>query len=79
MNRLTISMPDMLEDSLKKFAKKKGESVSKIAADAISHYLNMMRRKKLGSKVLDLVKNSEISPNVIEEIESGRTDCDSRV
>ena len=79
MNRLTISMPDRLEDSLKKFAKKKGESVSKIATEAISHYLNMMRRKKLGSKVLDLIKNSEISPNAIEEIESGRTDCDSRV
>ena len=79
MNRLTISMPEMLQDSLKKFAKKRGESVSKIAADAISHYLNMMRRKKLGSKVLDLIKNAEVSANAIEEIESGRTDSDSRV
>jgi predicted DNA-binding protein len=72
-------MPDQLEDKLKKYAKSERESVSKIAAEAIDHYLNVMKRRKLGKKVLDLVGKAKVSPNAIKELEAGRIDCDSRI
>ncbi|MCK5058007.1 MAG: ribbon-helix-helix protein, CopG family [Candidatus Aminicenantes bacterium] len=79
MSRVTVSMPDPLEDKLKKYAKSERESVSKIAAEAIDHYLNVMKRRKLGKKVLDLVGKAKVSPNTIKELEAGRIDCDSRI
>lgn len=79
MSRVTVSMPDQLEDKLKKYAKSERESVSKIAAEAIDHYLNVMKRRKLGKKVLDLVGKAKVSPNAINELEAGRIDCDSRI
>jgi metal-responsive CopG/Arc/MetJ family transcriptional regulator len=79
MSRVTISIPNKLDGELKKFAKSQKESVSKITAEAIEHYLNVMKRRQLGKKVLDLVGKENVSPNAIKELESGRIDCDSRV
>lgn len=60
---------------MKRFAKSQRESVSRIASEAIEHYLNAMKRRKLGKKVLDLVGKQNISPNAIKELEKGRIDC----
>lgn len=79
MGRVTVSMPDKLEGELKKFAESQRESVSKIASGAIYHYLNVMNRRKLGKKVLDLVGKQDVSPNAIKELEAGRIDCDGRI
>ena len=79
MSRVTISIPNKLDGELKKFAKSQKESVSKITAEAIEHYLNVMKRRQLGKKVLDLVGKENVSPHAINELESGRIDCDRRV
>ncbi|MGD2090501.1 MAG: hypothetical protein PVH61_30295 [Candidatus Aminicenantes bacterium] len=79
MSRVTVSIPNKLEGELKKFAKNQKESVSKITAEAIEHYLNVLKRRQLGNKVLDLVGKENVSPNAIKELEAGRIDCDSRV
>lgn len=79
MSRVTVSISNKLEGELKKFAKSQKESVSKIASEAIEHYLNARKRRQLGNKVLDLVGKENISPNAIKELEEGRIDCDSRV
>jgi metal-responsive CopG/Arc/MetJ family transcriptional regulator len=79
MSRVTVSIPNKLEGELKKFAKSQKESVSKIASEAIEHYLNVRKRRQLGKKVLDLVGKQNVSPNAIKELEAGRIDCDSRI
>ncbi len=79
MSRVTVSIPNKLEGELKKFAESQRESVSKITSEAIEHYLNVQRRRKLGKKVLDLVGKQNVSPNAIKELEAGRIDCDSRI
>jgi metal-responsive CopG/Arc/MetJ family transcriptional regulator len=79
MCRVTVSIPTKLEGELKKFAESQKESVSKIASEAIEHYLNAQKRRQLGKKVLDLVGKQNVSPNAIKELEEGRVDCDSRI
>ncbi len=79
MSRVTVSMPNKLEGELKKIAESQKESVSKIACEAIEHYLNVRKRRQLGKKVLDLVGKQNVSPNAIKELEAGRIDCDRRI
>jgi metal-responsive CopG/Arc/MetJ family transcriptional regulator len=79
MSRVTVSIPNKLEGELKKFARSQRESVSKIASEAIEHYLNVRKRRQLGKKVLDLIGKQNVSPNAIKELEAGRIDCDRRI
>ena len=79
MSRVTVSIPNKLDRELKKFAKSQKESVSRITVEAIEHYLNVMKRRQLGKKVLDLVGKENVSPHAIKELESGRIDCDRRI
>ena len=79
MSRVTVSIPNKLEEVLKKFAEDQRESVSKIASEAIEYYLSVQKRRKLGQEVLDLVGKQKVSPNAIKELEIGRSDCDSRI
>lgn len=79
MSRVTVSIPNKLEGELKEFAESQRESVSKIASEAIEHYLNVRKRRQLGKKVLDLVGKQNVSPSAIKELEAGRIDCDSRI
>lgn len=79
MSRVTVSIPNKLEGELKKFAESQKESVSKIASEAIEHYLKTQKRRELGKKVLDLVGKQNVSTDAIKELETGRIDCDSRI
>jgi metal-responsive CopG/Arc/MetJ family transcriptional regulator len=79
MSRVTVSIPNKLEGELKKFARSQRASVSKIASEAIEHYLNIRKRRQLGKKVLDLIGKQNVSPNAIKELEAGRIDCDRRI
>jgi metal-responsive CopG/Arc/MetJ family transcriptional regulator len=79
MSRVTISIHNKLDGELKKFAKSQKKSVSRITVAAIEHYLNVMKRRQLGKKALDLVGKENVSPNAIKELEAGRIDCDSRL
>lgn len=79
MSRVTVSIPNKLEGALKKFAQSQKESVSKITSEAIGHYLNIQKRRKLGQQVLDLVGKRNVSPNAIKELDAGRIDCAGRI
>ncbi len=79
MSRVTVSIPSKLEGALKKFAQSQRESVSKVTSEAIEHYLNVQKRRKLGQQVLDLIGRQNVSPNAVKELERGRIDCDGRV
>ena len=79
MSRVTVSIPSKLEGALKRFAQSQRESVSKVTSEAIEHYLNVQKRRKLGQQVLDLVGKQNVSPNAIKELEAGRVDCDGRI
>lgn len=79
MRRVTINIPNKLEGALKRFAQSQRESVSKITSEAIEHYLNIQKRRKLGQQVLDLIGKQIVSPNAIKELEAGRIDCASRI
>ena len=79
MSRVTVSIPNKLEGELKEFAESQRVSVSKITSEAIEHYLKVMKRRKLGKKVLDLVGKQNVTANALQELEAGRTDCERRI
>ncbi|MCP5107321.1 MAG: hypothetical protein GY950_28295 [bacterium] len=79
MSRVTVSINDKLEWELKKFAVSQRESVSKIASKAIKYYLDAVKRRELGRKVLDLAGKQTVSPDAVKELEAGRIDCDRRI
>ncbi len=79
MSRMTISIPNELILELKEIAKSKKKAVSKIASEAITDYLNVRKRRKLGNKVLELIGKQNISSDIINDLNEGRADCDSRV
>lgn len=74
MNRITISVSEDLGEDLKNFAQRRGESVSGIVSSAIAHYLDLMRRKKLGAGVLDMIRNTDVPAEAEKDIDAGRMD-----
>ena len=59
--RITVNIPDSLNENLKREASNRGVSVSRLASEALSHYLLDSRRKALGRKVLELAGKTRVS------------------
>ena len=72
--RITISIPDKLNDNLKRTAANRGMSVSRLVAEAVEQYLIVQRRRALGEKALALVGKVHVAPDIHEMIEEGRRD-----
>ena len=72
--RITISIPDKLNDNLKRAAANRGMSVSSLVSEAVEQYLIVQRRRALGKKALALVGKVHVAPDVQDMIEEGRRD-----
>ncbi len=72
--RITVNIPDSLNENLKREASNRGVSVSRLASEALSHYLLDSRRKALGRKVLELAGEASVSEQVDSILDEGRRD-----
>jgi len=72
--RITITIPDKLNENLKRAAANRGMSVSALVSEAVEHYLIVQRRCTLGEKVLDLAGQVQVAGDVQELIDAGRRD-----
>jgi hypothetical protein len=72
--RITVNIPDSLDENLKREASNRGVSVSRLASEALSHYLLDSRRKALGRKVLELAGKTRVSEQVDSILDEGRRD-----
>lgn len=63
MERITISLSEDIGEELRKLARKRRESVSKVASKVIVQYFDSVRHKKPGRRVLTIINDSEISVN----------------
>jgi metal-responsive CopG/Arc/MetJ family transcriptional regulator len=72
--RITINIPDKLNENLKRAAANRGMSVSGLVSEAVDHYLIVEQRRTMGEKALELVGKVHVDKNIHEMIEEGRKD-----
>lgn len=72
--RITISIPDKLNDNLKRAAANRGVSISRMVTEAIEHYLIEQQRRTLGKKALALVGKVHVAADIHDLIDEGRRD-----
>jgi len=72
--RITVNIPDSLDENLKREASNRGVSVSRLGSEALRHYLLDSRRKALGRKVLELAGKTRVSEQVDSILDEGRRD-----
>mgnify|MGYP002393024232 FL=1 len=72
--RITVHIPDNIENELKINAANANKSVSSLVAEAITYYIRHKQRLELGNKMLDLAGKVKISSDAQKELESGRID-----
>lgn len=77
--RLTVHIPDEMKGEIQKAAQNEHKSMSLLVSEAIRSYLQDKRRKVLGQKVLEMVGESAVTPDVHEELERGRMDDPDRL
>jgi metal-responsive CopG/Arc/MetJ family transcriptional regulator len=77
--RLTVHIPDEMKGEIQKAAQNEHKSMSLLVSEAIRSYLQDKRRKVLGQKVMEMVGESAVTPDVHEELERGRMDDPDRL
>ena len=74
--RITVHIPDKLENDIKTTAKGKKKSVSSLVAEAVQLYIRDIKRKQQGNNVLKLIGKAKLSPDILEELGSERAPND---
>ncbi len=72
--RITVNIPDNLNDNLRREAHNRGISVSRLVSEALSHHLLDSRRKAFGRKVLELAGRVRVSEEADAILDEGRHD-----
>ncbi len=70
--RVTVHIPENVNDEIKGAAKKEKKSVSSFIAGAAQYYIREKRRREVGLKVLALAGKAKISGDVLRHLEEGR-------
>ncbi|HDY89588.1 MAG TPA: hypothetical protein ENH82_15940 [bacterium] len=70
--RITVHIPDTLKREIKITAQNEKRSVSSLVAEAVQYYVRDTKRKKQGKKMLELIGKAKVSPDILQELESGR-------
>ncbi|MEK7396366.1 MAG: hypothetical protein AAB116_05470 [Candidatus Poribacteria bacterium] len=74
--RITVVVPDELGQNVKKISKNRNQSLSLTATQAFEQFIKDEKRKAMGYKVIDIMRNAKIDPNIKDILEDGRRDCD---
>ena len=74
--RVTVHIPERVNDEIKRAAGKENKSVSSFIAEATQYYIKEKKRKELGLKVLGLAGKVKVSGDVLRHLEEGREEHD---
>ena len=76
--RITVVVPDELGQNVKKISKNHNQSLSLTATQAFDQFVKNEQRKVMGQKVINMIGNVKIDPNIENIIEDMREDCHDR-
>ncbi|MBP7867755.1 MAG: hypothetical protein KA419_17635 [Acidobacteria bacterium] len=76
--RITVHIPDRLEADVKRCAANEGKSVSSLTAEALGYYLQALRRRKAGERVLALAGSAPPATDALEALDRLREDGHDR-
>ena len=74
--RITVHIPEKVNDEIKRAAEKEKKSVSSFIAEAAKYYIREKRNRELGLKVLALAGKVKISGDALRYLEEGREEHD---
>ncbi|MGA2401353.1 MAG: hypothetical protein ABSG91_06570 [Syntrophobacteraceae bacterium] len=72
--RITVNIPDNLNENLRREALNRGVSVSRLVSEALSRHFLDSRRKTIGRKVLELAGKGSVSEDADSILDEGRHD-----
>jgi len=72
--RITVNIPDKLNENLRREARNRGISVSHLVSETLSLHLFESRRKAMGIKVLQLAGRAKVSADADAILDEGRRD-----
>lgn len=70
--RITVHIPDSLENDIKKTSKNEGKSVSSLIAEATEYYLKEKKKKQIGKRILEIAGKVKVASDTLEELHSER-------
>ena len=70
--RITVHIPDSLENDIKRTSKNEGKSVSSLIAEATEYYLKEKKKKETGKRVLEIAGKVKVASDTLEELHSER-------
>ena len=74
--RITIHLPNALEEEVKAIAQQEHKSISAFLAEAADYYIRNIQKKRAGEKMLELFGNTSVSSTVLETLQQGRNGDD---
>jgi metal-responsive CopG/Arc/MetJ family transcriptional regulator len=74
--RVTVHIPESVNNEIKRTAVKEKKSVSSFIAEAVQYYIKEKKRREIGLRVLELAGKVRISGDALEHIEEGRDEHD---
>lgn len=76
MNRVTVSVPEEIDDRVRKWAEEEGKSLSRIYADAVEAYVQEKRRERAVERVERILDRTTVQPEALEELDAERKTSD---
>ena len=74
--RVTVHIPERVNNEIKRSAEKEKKSVSSFIAEAVQYYIREKKRREIGLRVLDLAGKVKISGDALRHMEEGRDEHD---
>ena len=74
--RVTVHIPESVNNEIRRAAEKEKKSVSSFIAEAAKYYIREKRNRELGLKVLALAGKVKISGDALGYLEEGREEHD---
>ena len=76
--RITVHIPERMNEEIRRAAEKERKSVSSFIAEAVQYYIREKKRREIGLRVLDLAGKVRISGDALRRIEKCRDDLHNR-
>ncbi len=76
MKRVTVSIPDEVDDRVREWAEEEDKSLSEVYAEAVEAHLREKRRQKAVQRVASILERTTVQPEAVEELHREREASD---
>jgi predicted transcriptional regulator len=70
--KITVHMPDTLEDQIRELARTSNCSISALVVEAVERYLQEARRRQMAQAVLDMADGTGVTPDALDALHAMR-------